>query len=59
MTYYFSTQFNISWLKNIYIIYTIICLDDKYEAVTVDSGYKIYMKLHIRNVTKHDFMEYR
>jgi hypothetical protein len=34
-------------------------LDSKYEAVSVDSGYKVYMKLHIRNITKEDFMEYR
>jgi len=33
--------------------------NDKYEAVSVDSGYKVFMKLHIRNVTKKDFMEYR
>ena len=34
-------------------------VDAKYEAVTVDTGYKIYMKLRIRNVTEDDFMEYR
>jgi len=33
--------------------------NDKYEAVSVDSGYKVFMKLHIRNATKRDFMEYR
>jgi len=33
--------------------------NSKYEAVSVDSGYKVYMKLHIRNITKEDFMEYR
>jgi len=33
--------------------------NDKYEAVSVDSGYKVFMKLHIRNVSKADFMEYR
>ena len=33
--------------------------DDKYESIIVDSGYKVYMKLRIRNVTKADFMEYR
>jgi hypothetical protein len=33
--------------------------DDKYETVTVDSGYKIYMKLHVRNISRTDFMEYR
>jgi len=33
--------------------------NEKYEAVSVDSGYKVFMKLHIRNVTKRDFMEYR
>ncbi len=25
----------------------------------MDSGYKIYMKLHVRNVSRTDFMEYR
>jgi hypothetical protein len=34
-------------------------IDDKYETVTVDSGYKIYMKLHVRNISRTDFMEYR
>jgi len=33
--------------------------NEKYEAVSVDSGYKVFMKLHIRNITKKDFMEYR
>merc|ERR1719250_388958 len=33
--------------------------NDKYEVVTVDSGYKVFMKLHIRNITKWDFIEYR
>lgn len=33
--------------------------DHKYEAVSVESAYKVYMKLHIRNVTKKDYMEYR
>jgi len=33
--------------------------NEKYEVVTVDSGYKVFMKLHIRNVTKWDFIEYR
>ena len=37
----------------------VLCLDDKYETVTVDSGYKIYMKLHIRNISRTDYMEYR
>ena len=32
---------------------------DKYETKTVKSGYKVYMKLRIRNVQKEDFMEYR
>ena len=25
----------------------------------MESGYKVYMKLRIRNVTKEDFMEYK
>ena len=25
----------------------------------MDSGYKVYMKLHIRNVTQRDFTEYK
>merc|ERR1712013_859967 len=33
--------------------------NDKYEVVTVDSGYKVFMKLHIKNITKRDFIEYR
>jgi hypothetical protein len=33
--------------------------DHKYEAVSVESAYKVYMTLHIRNVTKNDYMEYR
>ena len=40
-------------------ILSILILDDKYEVVTVDSGYKVFMKLHIRNITKWDFIEYR
>eukprot|EP00095_Tigriopus_kingsejongensis_P007580 snap_masked-scaffold506_size152672-processed-gene-0.3 protein:Tk07580 transcript:snap_masked-scaffold506_size152672-processed-gene-0.3-mRNA-1 annotation:"PREDICTED: uncharacterized protein LOC102656402" len=32
---------------------------DKYESLIVDSGYKVYMKLRIRNVSKEDFMEYK
>lgn len=27
--------------------------------VSVDNGYKVFMKLHIRNVTKKDFMDYK
>ena len=43
-----------------FVIYLcVVSLDDKYEAVSVDSGYKVFMKLHIRNATKRDFMEYR
>ena len=33
--------------------------DEKYETLIVDSGYKVYMKLHIRNVTRRDFTEYK
>ncbi|XP_059082236.1 neurotrimin-like isoform X2 [Tigriopus californicus] len=32
---------------------------NKYESLIVDSGYKVYMKLRIRNVSKTDFMEYK
>ena len=32
---------------------------EKYETLIVDSGYKVYMKLRIRNVAKEDFMEYK
>ena len=35
------------------------CLDDKYEVVTVDTGYKVYMKLHIKNIVSDDIAEYR
>ena len=35
------------------------CLDDKYEVVTVDTGYKVYMKLHIKNIVSADIAEYR
>ena len=31
----------------------------KYETKTIKSGYKVYMKLRIRNVQPEDFMEYR
>jgi hypothetical protein len=34
-------------------------LDSKYETLIVDSSYKVYMKLRIRNVTKEDFMQYK
>ena len=34
-------------------------LGDKYESLIVESGYKVYMKLRIRNVSKEDFMEYK
>ena len=36
-----------------------IHLDDKYEVVTVDTGYKVYMKLHIKNIVSDDIAEYR
>jgi len=36
-----------------------IISSEKYEAVSVDTGYKSIMKLHIRNVTKNDIMDYR
>ena len=35
------------------------CIGSKYETKTVKSGYKVYMKLRIRNVQPEDFMEYR
>ena len=35
------------------------CSGDKYETVMVDSGYKIYMKLHIRNITNTDLIQYK
>ena len=31
----------------------------KYETLTVVSGYKVYMKLRIRNVDRIDFMQYK
>ena len=34
-------------------------LGKKYETVTVVSGYKVYMKLRIRNVNEIDFMQYK
>ena len=34
-------------------------LDNKHEIVTVDTGYKVYMKLHIKNIQKADITEYR
>ena len=33
--------------------------DDKHEIVTVDTGYKVYMKLHIRHIARADIAEYR
>jgi len=33
--------------------------NDKHEIVTVDTGYKVYMKLHIRNIARADITEYR
>ena len=39
--------------------WNITVLDDKHEIVTVDTGYKVYMKLHIRDVEKSDIVEYR
>ena len=35
------------------------CVDDKHEIVTVDTGYKVYMKLHIRKIARDDITEYR
>ena len=35
------------------------CADDKHEIVTVDTGYKVYMKLHIRNIARTDITECR
>lgn len=32
---------------------------DKYEAVSMDNGYKKYMMLKIRKVTKTDFGSYK
>ena len=31
----------------------------KYETLTVVSGYKVYMKLRIRNVNTIDYMQYK
>ena len=33
--------------------------DEKYETLTVVSGYKVYMKLRIRKVARSDFMQYK
>merc|ERR1719410_2179997 len=33
--------------------------NDKHEIVTVDTGYKVYMKLHIRHIARADIAEYR
>ena len=33
--------------------------DEKYETLTVVSGYKVYMKLRIRKVARRDFMQYK
>jgi len=33
--------------------------NNKHEIVTVDTGYKVYMKLHIKNIQKSDITEYR
>merc|ERR1719300_594641 len=33
--------------------------NNKHEIVTVDTGYKVYMKLHIKNIQKADITEYR
>merc|ERR1719410_1520099 len=33
--------------------------NDKHEIVTVDTGYKVYMKLHIRHIARADISEYR
>ena len=37
----------------------LLLTDSKYETLIVDSSYKVYMKLRIRNVTKEDFMQYK
>ena len=37
----------------------LLLTDSKYETLIVDSSYKVYMKLRIRNVTKDDFMQYK
>ena len=39
--------------------YNWMYLDDKYEVVMVDTGYKVYMKLHIKNIVSADITEYR
>ena len=41
------------------IYLNLLCSDDKYEVVTVDTGYKVYMKLHIKNIVSADITEYR
>ena len=40
-------------------IFLLSSAGEKYETLIVDSGYKVYMKLRIRNVTKRDFMDYK
>lgn len=34
-------------------------LGAKYEILSTVSGYKVYMKLRIRNVERNDFMQYK
>lgn len=38
--------------------FCLLIAGDKYETLVVDSGYKVYMKLRIRNVGPEDFMDY-
>ncbi len=33
--------------------------DEKYETLMVENGYKAYMKLRIRNISRDDFAEYK
>ena len=47
--------------KKFIILFKFVCIfsGEKYETLIVDSGYKVYMKLRIRNVTENDFLEYK
>ena len=40
-------------------VFNLFITGEKYETKTIKSGYKVYMKLRIRNVEPQDFMEYR
>ncbi|XP_071749455.1 neurotrimin isoform X2 [Lepeophtheirus salmonis] len=44
------------WVKN---DGTMLISGDKYETLIVDSGYKVYMKLTIKNISKEDYLEYK